>query len=236
MELLFTWLSSTIISYGINIINKLKMFKDIADDGYKINMEKYRNIPFENKNNVFKRIIFLIPIINILSSMKDSFEYLNYKEATIFKLKLYGALDDMSLDEKNKYQKKPFGIYAYYMSIKMAKKLKNAHKITIPNTNGRDNIIYFNFDKKLNIDIIKAEGNISYKSKNEQIKMINDYMKESVDDILNKLMEKEEKQEISSQQKKINELTDLKNKLIEVNKNKDNGNNSEKEKTYIKKK
>lgn len=40
MEFLIIWIGTIIISFGMEIATDLRLFKDVADAGYKINLEK----------------------------------------------------------------------------------------------------------------------------------------------------------------------------------------------------
>lgn len=40
MEFLFLWLGTSIASFSMEIINELRLFKDVADAGYKIEVKR----------------------------------------------------------------------------------------------------------------------------------------------------------------------------------------------------
>ena len=44
MEFLVLWLGTIVASFGLEIANELRMLKDVADAGYKINMERLSEI------------------------------------------------------------------------------------------------------------------------------------------------------------------------------------------------
>lgn len=57
MEILGIWIVSIILTYFIRMSIGFKLFKDVADSGYKINLDKLNNIidefvPDDNKMNL----------------------------------------------------------------------------------------------------------------------------------------------------------------------------------------
>ena len=73
MEFLIFWIVTVIGSYAISFKMIFMMIKDLADDGYKLNVNKNKNLKGEANendapNNSFNPLIYLIPIVNMLYS------------------------------------------------------------------------------------------------------------------------------------------------------------------------
>lgn len=79
MEFLSFWLGTSILSLGMNIANSLRLFKDVADAGYKINLEKIKELGKQLNPNSTKItfISMLIPIYNLMQVFEAMIQYNN---------------------------------------------------------------------------------------------------------------------------------------------------------------
>lgn len=235
MNFLVLWLGSTAFSFCMEISRELRMFKDVADAGYKLDVEKLSSFikefnPDVNKNTILS---MLIPIYNIMNAFQNDLNYNKIRYMLLDQLYIMDVLDEMSEYEKKEYQKNPTGLNACLLQIKMKLKLMYATKIEFPDSS----VIYCDI-KEDDIIIYKAEGPISRLSKEEQkqkikevcIKMgklvLNKYdsIDEFVEDIkahkngslkLSQTDNKEsESDKYSSREDKINTLRTLKDELL----------------------
>lgn len=74
--ILTVWITTIIGSFGIEILNDLRMFKDVADAGYKINLRRILKLREQINPNV-KNITFLstlTPIVNITKGLYDTIQ------------------------------------------------------------------------------------------------------------------------------------------------------------------
>ena len=68
MELLVLWLGTSITSFCMEMANELRMFKDVADAGYKIDIRRLSDLSKQLNPNASKATLLsmLIPIFNIM--------------------------------------------------------------------------------------------------------------------------------------------------------------------------
>ena len=117
MGLLFVWLGTSVASFGLEIANELRVFKDAADAGYKIDINKLADL----KNFKTSKIMFLsllIPIVNIMQVVQNTIKYNAARETILDQLSLVDALEEMSDVEKQEYLKKPTGLNAILILLK----------------------------------------------------------------------------------------------------------------------
>lgn len=174
MEILGIWIVSIILTYFIRMSIGFKLFKDVADSGYKINLDKLNNIidefvPDDNKMNL------LFPIYNIMKSTIFAIEYLNMRDEIINQLYMIDCLEEMTEYEKEEYSKKPSSLNAILLHFKTEIKIEEANRIKFSN----NSIIYFNFIAD-DIVIYKAEGYIGTLSEKQQKEKILDAIRKKI--------------------------------------------------------
>lgn len=157
MEILLIWGSTIIASIGMETVYELKVFKDLADSGFKIDIGKLNsNTIGSNKKFNFSLLSNLIPFYNVLMIL---FKVATYnKEYNFRNLDLVGAIVPLSEDEYIKYQEKPTGFNAYLLSMKIEDEIKDAFRLTTFEGDNQGDI-YFKLDnEKTEIDIVKLTG------------------------------------------------------------------------------
>lgn len=160
MDFLILWLGTTIASFYMEIVNELRMFKDAADEGYKIDTKKLDYIGKQLNPNATKITLFqlLIPIINIMSVFQRAITYNNIRPMVLDQLSAIDVLEKMTDIEKEEYQKKPTGLNALIVPIKADMRLSNAHSIKI-NSEIEKSEIFFELGKNFSdITILKVTG------------------------------------------------------------------------------
>lgn len=119
-DLLLIWIATIIISYGIQISMSLNVFKLIADNGYKVDTTKTRQInnilPEEIKKN--NLLTMLTPGINVIKSMENYLKIVDQSHILIDQFRVLGILSEMTDEEKIEYQKKPTGFNALLVMAK----------------------------------------------------------------------------------------------------------------------
>lgn len=163
MELLITWISTVITSVGMEVAQELKIFKDIADLGYKLNFDKISEMEDEfNKGYLSssnKAILELfIPIYNMISVLERTVEYASSRESFLQQLKFMNCIEGMSKFEYEEYQKKPTGLNAVIVPLMYEKRLKNAKVLKIINDYDTSLIYYEIGNTFEDITILKATG------------------------------------------------------------------------------
>jgi hypothetical protein len=169
MEYITLWLGTIVISICMDVANDMKIFKDLADAGYKFDLS--------NLSEVKTRIgvlPMLIPIYNILINFKNTMQYNNSRFMLLDELRIKDILVEMSDYEKQEYLKKPTGFNAMIVPIKAEEKLKCAPSIVIEDNNGTSEI-YFELGNSLDdINILKVNGAVVRMSNDEQKQLVKD--------------------------------------------------------------
>ena len=131
MEYLGYWLATVIASFIGEIANDLRVFKDAASAGYKINL----NQTTEGKNQIFSSYTnfmffkMLLPLINIIEVYKNIIVYNNNKEMLIEQLYAQDKLEVMSTNERAEWLKKPTALNAIIVPIRYKRRLEQATTI-----------------------------------------------------------------------------------------------------------
>ena len=231
MGALFLWLGTTATSIFMELTNEGRMFKDAADNGYKVNLERLSELQKElgiNKSKANLLELF-IPIINILVVIKRTIDYNNVRPMILDSLSAIDALEEMTDDEKKEYEERPTLFKALSISMKHAIKLIKATKLTInDNKNGVTELF---IDEKGHV--LKITGYAVTLTKEEKYKYILDKLilikkkinetdsKELGDsytlDIPRQAEEKEKEDNVSSKEQLIElreELLNIKNEHV----------------------
>ena len=122
LGLLITAGISIPISYVLEIKNACRIVKDVANMGYKINMEKMKEMP-NDKEQVKKLFgkILLIPFFNLLVVYKHIEEYNNQFNLILNQHDAFGVLEKMNSFEKEYYEKNPTTLTAMNISVGLSK-------------------------------------------------------------------------------------------------------------------
>ena len=119
MEILILWIITIVMSFCMEIANDLRMFKEVADQDYIIDIKRLaefgKQIPNANKE---KKILMLIPFINIMQELYRTMQYNNTRTIIFDQLYSLDILEKMTNIEKAKYQKKPTGLNAITIAMK----------------------------------------------------------------------------------------------------------------------
>lgn len=120
MELLLLWLSTSITSICMEIANELRMFKDVADAGYKIDIKRLSDLSKQLNPNAPKATLLstLIPIFNIIQVFQRTIQYNNLRPTILDQLNAIDVLEEMLEIEKEEYSKNPTGLNALIIPIK----------------------------------------------------------------------------------------------------------------------
>lgn len=190
MEFLLMWLGTIIASFGMEMKNEFRLFKDVADAGYKVDTKKLSEIQKQLNPEGAKNVMIslLCPFINIMGVFDRIVKYNSIRPFVLTQLNIMDVLDEMSEIEKEEYEKKPTGLNALLVPIKYEARLKQANVVS----DAEDSKIYFEFDKNVNeIIILKSTGKYANLNKEEQIEIIqnvsNNMMKKIVKEFVNSL-------------------------------------------------
>lgn len=171
LDLIIIYILSLITSLGMNIALYFKMSKDIADQGYKIDIEKtseflkqFKELQQQNK------IILFLPIVNIFAQYMALLKYVQNRYMVVDEFRVIGCLQQFTKEEEEAYNKKPTGLTAVALSIKplLNNRLNNQvikFNYTDPEGN-KSTFLYKIEDNK--VVIAKVEGYLENLSPEEQ--------------------------------------------------------------------
>ncbi len=169
MEFLFFGIGTIIVSFIIEIINELILFKDVADSGYKLDIESMSNIS-TSKNAL---LIFLIPIVNIMTVFQRIIQYNNnVRPFLLDQLNVLGCIEEMTLLEKEEYNKNPTGLNAIIISLKLNKEVIPVHSLTFKDNESSSEILFRLDESTEEIKVIHANGFIEKLTIDEQEQLI----------------------------------------------------------------
>lgn len=173
MSLILAYLSTVIASAGMHVANIALFYKDAADNGYKIDSERYKEFLEEAGTDIKIEIItFLTMFVNILSVLEDTREYNQDRALILADLKNCGVLVPMTKEEEEEYNKKPNALTAMKVNLMPHKQApEDAVLMTIRDKEtGEDSKIWFKLENQ-KLVVIKSEGPVSKKPISEQTEM-----------------------------------------------------------------
>ena len=158
------------------------MFKDIADAGYKVDVKRLSELGKQLNPNATKATLLsmLIPIFNVLQVFLRTIQYNNVRPMILDQLSAIDALEEMSEMEKQEYLKKPTGLNALLVPLKVEIRLAKASSIKIKNDNENSEIFYEMGESFGDITILKVNGDASRLTTDEQKKKIVDAWEKAV--------------------------------------------------------
>ena len=242
MKIVVLWISTVAASFCIELTNELRMFKDVADAGYKINIDRLSDLSKKLNPDASKITLLsmLIPIFNIIQVFERITKYNNIRPMLLDQLSIIDALEEMSEIEKQEYQKRPTGLNAILVPFKLEARIAKSDSVKIENDNEKSEIFYEIGDSLDDITILKVAGDASRLTEDEQKKKVIEVIKNSLlaeteeyddvenatntikdnDDLELKDTDNKEEQKVTPKQesslsRQKQALEDLKNKLIE---------------------
>lgn len=242
MKIVVLWISTVAASFCIELTNELRMFKDVADAGYKINIDRLSDLSKKLNPDASKITLLsmLIPIFNIIQVFERITKYNNIRPMLLDQLSVIDALEEMSEIEKQEYQKRPTGLNAILVPFKLEVRIAKADSVKIENDNEKSEIFYEIGDSLDDITILKVAGDAYRLTEAEQKKKVIEAIKSSLlaeteeyddvenatntikdnDDLELKDTDNKEEQKVTPKQesslsRQKQALEDLKNKLIE---------------------
>lgn len=119
MEIIILWISSIIISIVLEIKNELRIFKDVADNGYKIDINRLDEISKQINPNATKATLYslLLPFLNLKGVCERTIQYNNIRPFILDQLSVLDSLIPMTKEEEKKYNEKPSSINALAVSV-----------------------------------------------------------------------------------------------------------------------
>jgi len=175
MELLVIWLGSVVVSLGMDTALAFKMFKDVADQGYKIDFKRFSELGKQLNPDARKMSILglFIPIANILLKFDQALKYNNARPFIADQLRVMDCIEPFSKDEEENYSKKPTGLNAMITAIKSELGINDDKTLTFTDGDEKSSISYKEAKDGTRI-ITKVSGPVSRLSVEEQIAKIDE--------------------------------------------------------------
>lgn len=171
MNFMIFWLGTSALSFCMEMAQELRIYKDAADYGYKIDGKRLSEFSKQLNPNSTKVTLLsmLIPFVNMMLVMQRTMEYNNARPYILDQLRAMDALEEMNEYEKNEYVKKPTALNAFLVPLKLQLKLiKSSISIRINGKNGESQIFFERDKKTRNIIILKVTGEASNWTVEEQ--------------------------------------------------------------------
>ncbi len=171
MKYIIIWLLTILINLGMNFGNSLRMFKNAADLGYKIDFDNFKH-SFGNNNSMIEKILNIIPFVNIIKTFIESFNYLSLEDDFFLELKISGCLEELDESENLEYKNNPTSFNAYKINLKSDSKkraMKRLAKMLSSKTHAGVYAKYDMLEKEDEIDDSKENDIISNDSNEKSI-------------------------------------------------------------------
>lgn len=128
---------TSIASIMIVKYNYFRMYKDVSDKGYKINIKNITNEIKPNKKKTnYKKLLLLLPVINIFVAANKVIKYNKVKPYLVDSLKSTSFIEKMNDEEKEYYKSNPtintavnVVVYSRYKEEKMKHQDNSDEKI-----------------------------------------------------------------------------------------------------------
>ena len=137
MLILGAYVVTSIASIMIVKYNYFRMYKDVSDKGYKINIKNITNEIKPNKKKTnYKKLLLLLPVINIFVAANKVIKYNKVKPYLVDSLKSTSYREKMNDEEKEYYKSNPtintavnVVVYSRYKEEKMKHQDNSDEKI-----------------------------------------------------------------------------------------------------------
>ena len=137
MLILGAYVVTSIASIMIVKYNYFRMYKDVSDKGYKINIKNITNEIKQNKKKTnYKKLLLLLPVINIFVAANKVIKYNKVKPYLVDSLKSTSFIEKMNDEEKEYYKSNPtintavnVVVYSRYKEEKMKHQDNSDEKI-----------------------------------------------------------------------------------------------------------
>ena len=137
MLILGAYVVTSIASIMIVKYNYFRMYKDVSDKGYKINIKNITNEIKPNKKKTnYKKLLLLLPVINIFVAADNVIKYNKIKPFLVDSLKSTSFIEKMNDEEKEYYKSNPtintavnVVVYSRYKEEKMKHQDNSDEKI-----------------------------------------------------------------------------------------------------------
>ena len=108
IELIALGLLSYPVSYAMNTISAFKVIKDVADNGYKFNLDNLKDF-YENYSVASEQLMKYrnVPFINIAIALYGGISYKTNRDNILLTLNTTDCFEKMTKEEEEYYSKNP---------------------------------------------------------------------------------------------------------------------------------
>ncbi len=174
MKYFIMWLLTVVVSYFMEIMSELRIFKDAADAGYKVDLQRLKDISAQinpDGDKIFT-LSLLIPIFNMINVLCRTRKFDEDRGFLLDELRVIDALDEMSKVEQEEYSKKPTLFNALFIPFIVKKRLLDSELVVVMIENKPGEIYYEVGDEPNDITILASYGSASKLTADEQRKAI----------------------------------------------------------------
>ena len=153
LQLLLLALLSYPAAFVINFANVLKLMRDVANNGYAINFERYREMENQLKDTpeANKLLLGKLPIINIFFEMKRTLFYNANRDEVLTALQVLDCLEPLTKEEIDEYNKNQSGFNAFKIMIMKSVKEEQLKDLEKTKERVKDKIaLDYDYDFKTN--------------------------------------------------------------------------------------
>lgn len=180
MNLLLAWLVTSTEFLLIDTASALRIFRDLANQGLKIDFKRVTEIEDVLKDDFSLNsfIEMFIPVYNFYKTYCDIRDYNDFFPYIIKDLYMMGLLTKMSDFELQEYAKNPSVLNAIRAPITCAKRLENAYTLELSDEHYPSKIWFeiLNTNGQTRLEILQAEGPIAALTTEEQKETIEFFM------------------------------------------------------------
>lgn len=173
MNIIEIYIASLLASLGISTINELRMYKDCADNGHRLDSERINKSRFRRENEIPQNMSLLLfaPGANILYTIYNVLNYEANHNKIFNKLKELKATERMTNEEFKTYEEFPIGLTSSLLNIRSKDGLSGTQKIKV----SEDDRIYYDLNDNGQIEIKRVMGPLSYESPEKQMEALDEY-------------------------------------------------------------
>lgn len=117
MNIFDIWVITVMASFLLEIHKIVKIYKELADQNYKFNPEKFKEL-INSEEYITKQaniLEFFLPIYNLMVITLREDDFIKNKEKFYQTLIKFGAVEEMTEEEIKEYGEYKFGIHAIVM-------------------------------------------------------------------------------------------------------------------------
>lgn len=173
LQIIIIYILTILISLAFQVSIALDTIKYIADNNYKINIDNLKKIDLDKNSTLKVKATILLPFfLNIISQFKYLNDYINNKYLVLDELRVFNALEEMTIEEIKDYENNPTLLNVLSITIN-----QNTNEIATIRYEGKLNTIMYSINEETKeLEITKIIGNLKNKDNDEQKRILKEYL------------------------------------------------------------